>query len=281
MLKTREQVRLLKPGDLGAARRILDADPVTNVFVDARVQAAGSDLRRLGGQLWGFGEGDRLVSLCYAGANMVPVAATPAAVAAFADRAIRVGRQCSSVWGPRDAVAPLWQALEPSWGPARGVRAEQPFLVTCQPPLVRPDPLVRRVRRDELDLVYRASVDFFCEELGVSPEARDGGTYYRARVSDLVSRGHAFARFENGRVIFKAEIGVATRRSFQIQGVWVRPDRRGEGLAAAGVAAVVAAGLRDVAPVATLYVNDFNVAARRAYARVGFTQTSTFMTVLF
>ena len=48
-----------------------------------------------------------------------------------------------------------------------------------------------------------------------------------------------------------------------------------------GIAAVVAAGLRDVAPVATLYVNDFNLPARRAYSRVGFTQTTTFMTVLF
>jgi predicted GNAT family acetyltransferase len=82
-------------------------------------------------------------------------------------------------------------------------------------------------------------------------------------------------------VVAKAEIGIATPRAFQVQGVWVRPDRRGEGLAAPCVAAVVAAGLREVAPVASLYVNDFNVAARRAYARVGFEQTTTFMTVLF
>ena len=281
MLKTTEQVRLLRADDLRAVRRVLDTDPVTNVFVDARLEAAGSDLGRLGGQLWGFGDGPRLVSLCYAGANLVPVAATPAAVAAFADRAIRIGRHCSSVWGPRDAVAPLWHALEPAWGAARGIRAEQPFLTLCRPPQVRPDPFVRRVRMDELDLIYRASVSFFHEELGVSPEARDGGAYYRARVADLVRRGQAFARIEDGEVVFKAEIGVATRQSFQIQGVWVRPDRRGEGLAAPGVAAVVAAGLAEVAPVATLYVNDFNRAARRAYARVGFSQTTTFMTVLF
>ncbi|WP_020575648.1 DUF4081 domain-containing GNAT family N-acetyltransferase [Actinopolymorpha alba] len=281
MLETTEQVRLLRTTDLAAIRRILDADPSTNVFVDARLRAAGSDLRRLGAQVWGFEERGRLVSLCYAGANLVPVAATPAAAVAFADRAIRAGRTCSSVWGPREAVVPMWRTLEPSWGPARGVRVEQPFLTMCRPPSVRPDPLVRRVRMDELDLVYRASVAFFSEELGVSPEARDGGAYYRGRVADLVSRGYAFARIENNEVVFKAEIGVATPRAFQIQGVWVRPDRRGERLAAAGVAAVVAAGLREVAPVATLYVNDFNLPARRAYARVGFTQTATFMTVLF
>jgi uncharacterized protein len=281
MLQATEHVRLLRPGDLRAVRRILATDPVTNVFVDARLQAAGSNLRRLGGQLWGYDEGSRLVSLCYAGANLVPVAATPAAAHAFAERAMRTGRNCSSIWGPRDAVAPLWRDLEPVWGPPRGIRADQPFLQLRSQPLVRPDPCVRRVRTGELEPVYQASVAFFCEELGVSPEARDGGAYYRSRVADLVTRGLAFARIEDGQVIFKAEIGVATPSSFQIQGVWVRPECRGRGLAAAGIAAVVAAGLRDVAPVATLYVNDFNLPARRAYARVGFAQTSTFMTVLF
>jgi len=33
--------------------------------------------------------------------------------------------------------------------------------------------------------------------------------------------------------------------------------------------------------VVSLYVNDFNVAARRAYERVGFREVDTFMSVLF
>jgi len=61
----------------------------------------------------------------------------------------------------------------------------------------------------------------------------------------------------------------------------VRPQSRGRGLAAAGVAAVVAEALGNVAPVVSLYVNDFNVPARAAYRRVGFTEVATFMSVLF
>lgn len=281
MLQATDQVRLLRGSDLAAIRRVLDADPVTNAFVDARVRTAGFDPRRMGAQLWGYEERGELVSLCYAGANLVPVAATRAAALAFAERALQHGRTCSSVWGPKDAVATIWQVLEPVWGSARGLRAAQPFLTMRCQPKVPPDPLVRRVRIDELDVLYPACVAFFTEELGVSPEERGGGSFYRARIAELIRRGHAFARIEDGEVVAKAEIGVATPRAFQVQGVWVRPDRRGEGLAAPCVAAVVAAGLREVAPVASLYVNDFNVAARRAYARVGFTQTTTFMTVLF
>ena len=63
--------------------------------------------------------------------------------------------------------------------------------------------------------------------------------------------------------------------------MWVDPERRGEGLATAGMAAVVRLALRDVAPVVSLYVNEHNVAARRVYAAVGFEQTAEFTTVMF
>jgi predicted GNAT family acetyltransferase len=47
------------------------------------------------------------------------------------------------------------------------------------------------------------------------------------------------------------------------------------------MAAVVASCLRDVAPAVSLYVNDFNAPARRAYERVGFTEVGVFASVLF
>ena len=47
------------------------------------------------------------------------------------------------------------------------------------------------------------------------------------------------------------------------------------------MAAVVDECRAAIAPVVSLYVNDFNVAARRAYQRVGFREVDTFMSVLF
>lgn len=279
MLRT-SPLRTLDDRDLGEVRGLLQVDPVTDVFAASRVDACGLESWRLGAEMWGYREGGRLSSLCYAGANLVPVQATEAAVSAFADRAGRQGRRCSSIVGPREVVDPLWGLLEPVWGPARDVRWRQPHMVATAPSSWY-DPAVRRVRPDEIDTVLPACVAMFTEEVGISPVGGDGGVMYRSRVSELVRQGRAFARIENGAVVFKAEVAAATSQACQIQGVWVAPEYRGRGLAAAGMAAVVREALHSIAPVVSLYVNDFNAPARAAYRRAGFVETGCFMSVLF
>ncbi|MBH5337273.1 GNAT family N-acetyltransferase [Streptomyces pactum] len=279
---TTTSTRVLEPAELEAALAVLDRDPVANAFVTARVRAAGLDPWRLGGEMWGWYQDGRLESLCYAGANLVPICAGSEAVRAFAARARRSGRRCSSIVGPADSTAELWSLLEPSWGPARDVRAHQPLMVTdTMPADIVPDPLVRRVRKDEMDVIMPACVAMFTEEVGVSPLAGDGGLLYQARVAELVGAGRSFARVEDGRVVFKAEIGAATPHACQIQGVWVAPEHRGRGLSETGMAAVLRYALDEVAPVVSLYVNDYNTAARAAYRRVGFREVGAFMSVLF
>jgi predicted GNAT family acetyltransferase len=98
-------------------------------------------------------------------------------------------------------------------------------------------------------------------------------------VANLIAAGRAFARFEDGRVVYKAEIGSQSPAVGQIQGVWVHPEWRGRGLGTAGTAAV-AAGVVDGGRIASLYVNSYNVVALAAYARVGFRDVGTFATVL-
>jgi hypothetical protein len=255
-----------------------------NTVVAARLYSGGIAARS-SGELWGYYDGGELASVCWAGANLVPVEATPDAVEAFAVRARRQGRHCSSLVGPADAVLDLWRRLEPYWGPAREVRAYQPLMGLDGPPHVTPDPTVRRGRLDELASIVPACVAMFTEEVGYSPVAADGGALYHAQVTTLVSSGRSFVRMEAGPrgpvVAFKAELGSVTPSSVQVQGVWVDPARRGEGLAAPGMAAVVEFVRAEIAPLVTLYVNGFNHRAIRVYERVGFVQVGTFATVLF
>ena len=285
MLRTKPwrsaSLRLLTDHDRDEVLAVCDRDPITNVFVSSRVRSTSLDPSRLGGQLWGYSDGGQLTSVCYSGANLVPVGANSDAIAAFASRAKLQGRRCSSIVGPAEPVGHLWSLLAPSWGRPREVRAVQPVMATSSPSPVEPDPQVRIVRPHELDTVLPSCIAMFTEEVGVSPIGGDGGAAYRARMADLIGAGRSFARIEpDGHVTFKAEIGAATPYACQVQGVWVPPEDRGRGHAVRGMAAVVQAALQ-VAPVVTLYVNDFNAPARAAYLHAGFKQVGTFMSVLF
>jgi predicted GNAT family acetyltransferase len=274
-------LRLLTDHDREEVLALCDRDAVTNVFVSSRIRSTSFDPSRLGGQLWGYSEGGQLTAVCYSGANLVPVEADPDAIAAFASRAKLQGRRCSSIVGPADAVGQLWSLLAPSWGRPREVRAVQPVMAISGLSPVEPDPQVRRVRPHQLDVILPSCIAMFTEEVGVSPIGGDGGAAYRARMADLIGAGRSFARIEpDGHVTFKAEIGAATPHACQVQGVWVPPEDRGRGHAVRGMAAVVGAALQ-LAPVVTLYVNDYNAPARAAYLHAGFTQVGTFMSVLF
>ena len=285
MLRLQQGVRVLGPSDLGAALELIAEDPVTNVFAEYRSRITQLDPRWLGGEMWGYVDDGALVSLCHVGANLVPVMATRDACEAFARRAMRRRRSSATIVGPRQQVEWLWQGLEHVWDRPRELRWDQPHMVTDRAPLVRPDPLVRRTDPHDLETLYPACVAMYTEEVGVSPEAGDGADggrgLYHARVAQLVSRGWSFSRIEDGEVVFKAEVACATRSACQVQGVYVPPHRRGEGLAVAGMAAVVEACLDKIAPTVSLYVNAHNRAARAAYERVGFRQNGTFSTIMF
>ncbi len=271
----RRRVSLVR--DAATVTQLMAQDPVSACMVAARVADHGVDPRAIGGELWTRGRAER--ALCFAGANLIPLRGEAADLRAFADRALSAARRCSSVVGPAELVMTMWDRLRHGWGPARDVRDQQPLLALRSRPDCVADPGVRRVYVNELDAYLVAAVDMFIGEVGVDPRAGDGGRGYRRRVAGLIAAGRAFARFENGQVVFKAEVGSQSPAVGQIQGVWVHPDWRGRGLGTAGTATVAAAVVNS-GRIASLYVNSFNAVARAAYARVGFRQVGTFATVL-
>jgi uncharacterized protein len=276
--------RVLDEADEPAVRRLLATDPVGACVLAGRIEVAGTAPRSLGAPLWGVGSGSALDAVCLAGANLIPFAAPGAeraGAAAFADRARRAGRRCSTIVGPAAAVDPLWELLAPHWGPCRDHRPRQPLMAIEGPPAVPGEARVRPVRPAELEVLMPAAVAMFTEEVGVSPLRADGGMGYRARVAELIRAGQSLAWIEDGEVLFKAEIGAVSSAACQIQGVWVAPSQRGRGIGTAGTAAVVEYARAAIAPVVSLYVNDFNSPARAAYRRVGFREVGQYASVLF
>ena len=263
VLRTREQVRVLGPGDRDAFVALAEQDPVVNVFADYRARLTNLDERWLGGQVWGRFEGDELVAGCHLGANLVPVQCTPDDVGAFADVALRRRNTVGTIVGPqrrrRGAVGPGRGRAGPHRG--RSGRASRTSRWTaCR--RWRRDPGVRLTTPADLDALYPACVAMYTEEVGVSPENdAGGGDLYRARIQQLIGRGWSMASFDDQGVVVqgRGRLRDAVRRPGAGRVGASRPP--GRGARVGGMAAVVSHVLGSgMAPVVSLYVNEWNAA---------------------
>ncbi|MGB7820386.1 MAG: GNAT family N-acetyltransferase [Ornithinibacter sp.] len=280
MLRTRSPVRPLSLSDRDDALAVCARDVPAGVFVAARIvegARSGSLSSVLGHRVDG-----ELTSVCWASANVVPVGTTPESRVAFADRMRRWRGRCASLFGPRDEVEDLWSLLRPNWGAPRAIRSRQPLLVADRPPSslgVDLHPQVRPARPADLDLVLPAAEHMFTAEIGYPPyTGSDRG--YRASLAALIARGHTYVVVHEDEVIFKTDIGSLALGCAQLQGVWLAPRLRGKGLAVPMLASVLEQVMLGPAPLVTLYVNDYNDAARATYGRLGFREVGEFATVL-
>jgi GNAT superfamily N-acetyltransferase len=274
-------LRTLDGTDTAALRLLAQQDPVTNVFILAHLRSAGTAAPTSGGAgVIGVFDDGILVGACWAGANLVPVQLDPELAGAVAQVANSSGRRYASAFGPAESVLALHAELVELGHRAHEVRAEQPLMTIEGPPSIQPNPSLSLGNLADFDRILPACAAMFEEEVGYSPFL-GGREFYSRRVEGLIRQGHSLVHLNNaGEVVFKAELGAVTAEVTQIQGVWMNPLYRGQGLSAGYMAAVVEQA-RKVAPVTSLYVNGFNLRARATYERVGFRQVGTFATVLF
>jgi predicted GNAT family acetyltransferase len=276
------EIRALDAHSIDLVKILIEQDPVRHCFLAARLeQTKQSKFRPSYPDLLGYFDDGNLKSVLMTGANIVPVNTSLIARQEFATVLNRSGRRSSSIVGPVEEVLDLWSRVSTSWGPAREVRGNQPVLSMRSNSSVEIDHDVRYSNLSDLENLVPACIAMFTEEVGISPTINGGGNAYRNRISELVSSRRSFVKYSGSELVFKAEIGTVGAGVAQIQGVWVKPEYRGKGISISAMAAVVKLVLADVAPVVSLYVNDYNEVALKTYRSVGFEQVDTFATVLF
>lgn len=268
---------------LGAADRdsvleFLARRPVENLFLASKVDAYGVDRRRLG-RLFAFKRDGQISSLMLDGGTLFVSGFDADALPLFVNQLGPI-RRCTSILGPAVCVLGVFVGLAErwrgAWGSVSNVRKRQPLMLLDRLPKAEPDPRVRRLTERDYSSYLEASVSMYTDEIGSSPFKYGPG--YERFVMDRLRKGEAFGIVEDGVVIFKADLGPKLGRQAQLQGVWVRPERRGEGMSVPALAGMLDLAMREY-PAISLYVNDFNTAAIRAYERLGFVEVGALATV--
>jgi uncharacterized protein len=269
---SRLKVRPIGRQDQPLALEALDRNPVRDVFIASRILHDGA-LTSLGpSPLWGAFDGDDLRGLLHVGPNLVPATEDEAACEALATAAGGL-YPTRMVVGERRTVELLWSLIGPSFPAPREVRRRQ-FVYAVDPDRLVRDPhgwapgIARLAERSDEDRVLKLSAAMYTEEMGENPMARDPDGY-RRRVRMLISRGWTYVYEAAGKLQFKMDVGCASHRTAQIQGVYVPPDLRGHGVGTTAMSACCDLAF-DRHPNLSLYVNDFNAPAVALYERIGF-----------
>jgi uncharacterized protein len=269
---SRLKVRPIGREDQPLTLEALDRNPVRDVFIASRILHDGA-LSSLGpSPLWGAFDHDHLRGLLHVGPNLVPATDDEEACEALATAAGGL-YPTRMVVGERRTVELLWSLIGPGLPAPREVRRRQ-FVYAADPERLVRDPhgwapgIARLAERSDEDRVLTLSAAMYTEEMGENPMARDPDGY-RRRVRMLIARGWTYVYEAGGKLQFKMDVGCASNRTAQIQGVYVPPDLRGHGVGTTAMSACC-----DLAfgrhPNLSLYVNDFNTPAVALYERIGF-----------
>lgn len=240
---------------------------------------------------------ERLVGAFWLGSNCVPLVVPERYRPQVASLIAKSSRTVASIFGVSTDVLPLWELVQHRMGKPLSVRENQPLLyleparslnATLTDSLYRPQlaaPQIvsvgtRWARHSDRRSLLKASVAMFTEEVGYDPLTRDPAGYAR-RVDEFIRSGRSVvATNTDGVVVFKTDLGLVHADSCQIQGVWLHPAYRGFGLSEPLLAQAFQL-IRPRYPHISLYVNDYNVRARKLYEALGMEQINTFSTILF
>ncbi len=273
------KVRVLDRSEARSALDFLERAPEEHLFLTSKLAEFGMDRRRLGRLLAHLGADGEIDGLCLDGGTVFVTRSAPEALPAFVRELGRL-RRASSLVGPTFEAMGLYVGLSQRygemWSSCSNVRERQPLMLLDEPCAVDGDPRVRQLVDADYESYLQASVDMYTAEIGASPFKYGPG--YETFVLQRLRGADAYGIVEDGEVIFKADLGPRHLDQVQLQGVWLRPDLRGRGLAVPALAQM----LRDVQrrfPRVSLYVNDFNHAAIRTYERLGFRTVGSLSTV--
>ena len=130
---------------------------------------------------------------------------------------------------------------------------------------------------DQLEQVAEAQAEVAFIECGVDPMLKDREGFLK-RVARRIEQDRVFTVYEDGKLIFKADIIAETPETIYLEGVYVHPDLRGQGVGARCLAFLTQELLSRAENICLLSNVDFD-SAHRSFEKAGYKRTDQCVTL--
>jgi uncharacterized protein len=189
------------------------------------------------------------------------------ALAAFA----RVAQNSSSthmLMGEMEKVEHFWNLYNEGGQAPRVMCRELLFEHRFPVEVKKPVQGLRRATLRDLEKLLPVQAEMAFEESGVNPMEKDPNGF-RLRCARRIEQGRVWVLFEQGRLVFKADIMSDTPEVVYLEGIYVAPEDRGQGMGSRCLSQLTRNLLARTKTV-SLLVNEQNEKASEFYLKAGF-----------
>lgn len=127
---------------------------------------------------------------------------------------------------------------------------------------------VRLAKPEELEQIAQAHAEVAFIESGVDPMVKDREGFLK-RCLKRIEKERTFVVFDNGKLVFKADIVAETDNVIYLEGIYVSPDYRGQSVGSKCLAKLSLELLNRVEHISLLSNVDFKN-AHKSFAKAGF-----------
>ena len=246
----------------------LNVRPVHTVVMAGFIRDNGivSDLNR--GCFYGYRDREgKLEGVALLGHSTLIEAHSEDAMLAFAKKAQQDRTAINLIMSEHDDALKFWRYYAGAAEPR--LNCTELLLETGFPMLVRDCGWdVRSARPEEIEQVAKAHAEVAFIETGSDPMVRDKEGFLE-RAARRIEMGRTFVVFENGKLLFKADIIAEADGIIYLEGIYVASDRRGEGIGSACLSRLTLMLLERAERICTLSNMAFEH-AHRSYQKAGY-----------
>ena len=275
--------------DLSRLHRLTEADrvevmaflsirPVHTVVMTSFIIDNGmeSDLNR--GRFFGYrGNGGKLEGVALIGHTTLVEARSEEAIKALAFRARTSETPIHLIMSSGNEAERFWFHLTGGIKQPRLTCTEALFEVAFPYAVQKCEWNIGNADMSQLELVAEAQAEIAFVECGIDPMLKDREGFLK-RVARRIEQGRVFTVYENGKLIFKADIIAETPETIYLEGIYVHPDYRGLGLGSSCLAALTLRLLNRVENICMLSNVEFDK-AHRSFHKAGYKQTDQCVTL--
>ena len=271
------QTQPLTQRNWAEVERFLTDRPLHTVFLSSLIRDNGvvSPLNR--GTFYGCRNSDgQLVGVALLGHATIFETGNDDCIKAFA----HLAKSCALthlIRGEQDKVECFWKHYARGQHAARLVSRELLLERNTAPTDFEPVPELRMATFEDLDLIANTNAAMVVHENGVNPLTKDRKGFYQ-RVGRRISQQRIWVLIEEDQLIFKTDIIAETAHAAYLEGVYVAPEKRGQGYGLKCISQLTHLLLSRTATVC-LTVNEKFPRSLAFYQRAGYSIASSYDTI--